>query len=254
MSDMKIENKKRRTLKAVAVVSTGLVVTDVWKKPLINSVLLPAHAQTSASDTTPPVGGNATVAVNSNGVASGSLIARDNSGATPTVTIVSQPSLGNVSLSGLNFTYTASAGPGFTGSDSFTYKVTDASNNESPVYTVSISVNVPDDTTAPTGANATVSANSDGIATGSLIASDDTDTNPTVMIVSQASAGSVSLSGFDFTYTATTGSGFTGSDSFTYRVKDASNNESAVFTITVNSATPADNAPTGADGTFQANK
>jgi len=41
-------NQKRKTLKKVVGVSAVTALTPIsWKKPLLNAVILPAHAQTS---------------------------------------------------------------------------------------------------------------------------------------------------------------------------------------------------------------
>lgn len=66
-SDQKVETGRRRVLAGVlaggAVAGTAAAVPSVWTRPVVQSVLLPAHAQTSADDSDgqsdrPPEDGN----------------------------------------------------------------------------------------------------------------------------------------------------------------------------------------------------
>lgn len=43
-----IENSRRQALKAITAISGGIVATK-WTKPVVDSVMLPAHAKTSFS-------------------------------------------------------------------------------------------------------------------------------------------------------------------------------------------------------------
>lgn len=63
----KTMNSKRKSLKALTALGVGVAATpSAWKKPIVNSIVLPAHAQTSDTDIPavtngPPVGENFTV-------------------------------------------------------------------------------------------------------------------------------------------------------------------------------------------------
>jgi len=47
---MKIDNSKRKLLSLGGVTALAIAAPTSWTKPLVNSVMLPAHAQTSALD------------------------------------------------------------------------------------------------------------------------------------------------------------------------------------------------------------
>jgi len=130
-------NSKRNTIKKIAGVGTiASLLPQAWTRPVVTSMVLPAHAQTS--DTEPPMGADLTADAGFFDTASGTLIAVDNVDLSPTVSIVDQPSQGAVVINGLDFNYEVTDGSGFFGDDSFTYRVTDASGNQSPINTVTI--------------------------------------------------------------------------------------------------------------------
>ncbi|MBL4672049.1 MAG: twin-arginine translocation signal domain-containing protein [Arenicella sp.] len=52
MKDKNSSDKRRNLLKGAAAVGTGAVIATEWSKPLVNSILTPAHAQTSTTGLT----------------------------------------------------------------------------------------------------------------------------------------------------------------------------------------------------------
>jgi len=195
--------------------------------------------------------------------AAGGVLANDTDidSATFTAVLVSGPTQGTLTTSptnptGLNlngsFTYTPNTG--FTGVDTFTYRVNDGagSNNLSNIATVSIfvGVNTPptadDDTYTMGGATLTRNA-ANGVLNGD---NDPEGSALSAVLVGGPSNGLLTLDlDGGFTYTPT--SGFVGIATFTYQANDgaASNNLSNIATVTItvgtNSIPDAD-----ADGTY----
>ncbi len=149
-------------------------------------------------------------------------------GDTLTVASVTQGADGSVVLnSDGTVTYTPTTG--FTGTDSFTYTVTDALGQKS-TGTVSVSVASTDPVTAQS-TTAWAAVNTPMTFAVLNLATDATGATLTVSGVTQGSDGSVVLNS-NGTVTYTPNSGFSGTDSFTYTVKDAQGN-SATGTIAV---------------------
>jgi hypothetical protein len=160
-------------------------------------------------------------------------------------TIVTQPNDGT--LSGLVYTPDAD----FNGSDSFTFKVTDANSADSNVATFTINVSAVHD--APVAVNSTVNLNEDE--SGTLInltqhvtAGDAAVVVGSHVIVAQPSNGNLTgSSGSTMEYTPN--ADFNGTDSFTFTMSDATSATSNVSTITLNVASVND-APVLVDGTI----
>ena len=137
-----------------------------------------------------------------------------------TYSVVGSPAHGTASITNAStgaYTYTPSSG--FAGSDSFTFKVTDAAGTASNTATVSVTVN----DRAPTANNGSVTTSADAAQTGTVLASISyTGQTFTYSIVSQPAHGSVvlnnNMTGF-FTYAPATG--YAGTDSFTFKATDA---------------------------------
>ena len=130
-----------------------------------------------------------------------------------TTTIVSGPSNGVVSGTGLTLTYTPAAN--FNGSDSFTFRVNDGSH-DSNVSTFTITVNAVND--APTADSQSVTTDSNTPASITLTGS-DLETTDLVFEITQGPAhGTLSGTGANVTYTPA--SNYSGPDSFKFVVRD----------------------------------
>ena len=182
-----------------------------------------------------------------------SVLANDtaNSGDSLSVSVVSNVSHGSLTLNA-NGTFSYTPAAGYLGSDSFTYKVHDATNStDSNTATVSLTVvdpNAPvavaDSYTVAENGSLTVLA-----ASGVLHNDSDADSGDTLTaaLISTPSHGSLTFdSNGDGGFIYTPNSGYFGSDSFTYQASDGART-SAVTTVTLN-VTAA--APTANNDTY----
>ncbi|MGG1553917.1 Ig-like domain-containing protein [Paenibacillus ferrarius] len=129
------------------------------------------------------------------------------------------------------WTYTPSAG--YVGPDSFTYKVTDAGGLSSGEATVTIAMNG-----APTASGQSVDVNLNTPKVITLGVTDDlTAVNALIYTVPATTAPSHGTLTQDATvknkWTYTPSAGYTGSDSFTYKVTDEGNLSSSEATVTI---------------------
>lgn len=174
----------------------------------------------------PPVARNSSVSVKQGGSVQVALSYTDPDGPGPyTFTITQNPSHGSLSGTGATRTYTPYAG--YTGSDSFKWKVNDgkADSNEA---TVSITV-TPNQ--VPSVQNSSVVTSQNTPVPVKLSWTDPDGPGPyTVTIVDWPDHGTLSGSGADRTYTPH--SGFSGTDSFSWKVSDGVA-ESATVTVTI---------------------
>ncbi|MFK5949249.1 MAG: Ig-like domain-containing protein [Methylococcales bacterium] len=153
-------------------------------------------------------------------------------------------------------TYTPAAGAGFTGTDSFTYKVNDAYIDSNPHGTVSINItaNPPAicqnlSSSAIAGASSTITidvtdTNVCTIGNGSIVASTLAVSNPS------ANNGSVTVDTITGIVTYTPAAGFAGTDTFTYTVENnnAVASTPAIVAMTVLTSS-AGSPPSSPDGT-----
>jgi hypothetical protein len=152
-----------------------------------------------------------------------------------TVSIVAKPSHGKVSVDSKTGVVTYTPDKNFTGSDSFTYKMKDNSGAYSNVATVSLTIIAPNqppqarDDSATTGKNVPVTVN--------VLANDkDTDGTidpTTVAIVGAAKHGTTSINPTTGVVTYTPATNYTGTDTFTYKVKDNQGAYSNVASVNV---------------------
>ena len=157
-----------------------------------------------------------------------------------TVSIVAKPSHGKVSVDSKTGVVTYTPDKNFTGSDSFTYKVKDNSGAYSNVATVSLTITAPNqppqarDDSATTGKNVPVTIN--------VLANDkDTDGTidpTTVAIVGAAKHGTTSINPTTGVVTYTPATNYTGTDTFTYKVKDNQGAYSNVASVNVTVTAP----------------
>jgi CshA-type fibril repeat protein len=163
-----------------------------------------------------------------------------------TVTGITTPENGTVTDNG-DGTVTYTPNPGFIGTDTFEYTITDPQGNtDTAIVTVVVNPEVPNavDDTGRTPADTPITVN--------VIANDsDPDGDPlTVTGITQPANGTVIDKG-DGTVTYTPDPGFSGTDTFTYTVCDDDGNcDMATVTITVENSPPDavdDSATTPAD-------
>jgi len=154
-----------------------------------------------------------------------------------TYSLVSDVSNGSLILNADGtFTYTPNSE--YFGSDGFTYKVTDG-NGDAVQASASINVIFNNDA-APVANNDNTSTNEDTAVTIDVLANDtDIDGNQTidkasVLVQSGPANGSLSQNFITGEVTYTPNNNFTGSDSFTYTIKDNSLAESNTATVSIN--------------------
>jgi hypothetical protein len=145
-----------------------------------------------------------------------------------------------------SFTYTPNAG--FTGADSFAYRMRDASNNLSDPITVSIQV-FPAGVT-PVGTPDQYQVHTDDVlslpAPGFLANDIDLNGEALTAVSIQDNVDQGTLAAFaDGSFTYTPNAGFTGADSFAYRMRDASNNFSDPVLVTITVLAAANRTPLG---------
>ena len=152
-----------------------------------------------------------------------------------TAAVVTQPQNGVLTFNADgSFTYTPSAN--FSGTDTFTYRASDSVNQSTPA-TVTITVNAVNDIPAAANDTFTTPFNTalTPAAPGVLTNDTDADTGATLTpsVVTQPQHGAVTMNANgSFTYTPT--SGYSGPDSFTYKVNDGTvDSAPATVNITV---------------------
>ena len=139
----------------------------------------------------------------------------------------------------------------YSGSDSFKYRVRDVNGSLSEEATVSITINGTND--PPVGTDFMTSVAGDGSVeidfTTRVTDSDSSINWNTLHVEDQPDSGSVTVDGVNRTITYEPNSGFSGDDTFTYRVADTQGNLSLAHTVTVN-VDDANEPPTAADDVF----
>jgi gliding motility-associated-like protein len=157
--------------------------------------------------------------------------------------VIGGPANGTFTINTTTGAITYTPNPNYSGGDSFTYTVRDASGLISNTATVTVTVTPLND--APVSTNDSYATNEDTpltIAAAGVLSNDtDADGNTlTAVLVTTTTNGTLTLNADgSFTYTPTLG--FNGADSFTYRANDGTTN-SAVSTVTI-TVTPVNNPP-----------
>lgn len=167
------------------------------------------------------------------------LTGSDVEGGGLTFIVLTNPTNGVLSGSPPNITYTPNVG--YTGPDSFTFKVNDGSS-DSNIATISLFLD-PGGNVAPTANNQSITLIED-TPTSVVLTASDANADPLIFsIVSPPSHGSVSGSGANYTYTPALH--YNGSDSFTFKANDGtvdSNIATVTITITAVNDAPIANA------------
>ncbi|AFY64935.1 tandem-95 repeat protein [Geitlerinema sp. PCC 7407] len=165
------------------------------------------------------------------------------------VAIVTGPANGSISINSTTGGILYTPNSNFSGTDTFTYVVSDQAGASSNVATVVVTVSDIND--SPIATNDTASTNEDVALSINVLANDsdiDNSINPaTVSIGSGPSNGSTSVNAAgQVIYTP--GTNFSGVDSFTYTVRDASGSASNPATVFVTVAEVNDRPVLGNDG------
>ncbi len=144
-----------------------------------------------------------------------------------TYSVVTSPGQGVLSGTPPDVTYTPASG--YTGTDSFTFKVNDGTVDSAPA-TVSISVTAPN---VPPVANAQSVTTNEDTTKGIVLSGSDADGDPlTYQVTANPSHGSLSGTKPNLTYTPS--ANYNGSDSFTFKVNDGqADSAPATVSITV---------------------
>ena len=150
-----------------------------------------------------------------------------------------------------SFTYTPN--PGFTGADGFSYRMRDASNNFSDPIAVAIEVHpagltpvgTPDQYVVPNDEQLIIAAR------GFLANDIDLNGEPLTAVSIQENVQHGTLVAFaDGSFTYAPDPGFVGTDSFSYRMRDASNNFSDPIGVSIEVLPPANRTPVGTPDAF----
>jgi MBG domain (YGX type)/Bacterial Ig domain/Bacterial Ig-like domain (group 3) len=207
----------------------------------------------------PPVAGGDTVAVTKNTALNINVLSNDSdpdgSIDVKSVAIVAKPQHGSVSVDSKTGTVTYSPGKNYTGHDSFTYKVKDSSGAYSNVATVSLTITAPNLPPVAYDDGATTVKNS--AVTIAVLANDKdfdgTVDSKTVVIVSGTQHGATHVSPTTGAITYAPATNFTGTDTFTYKVKDNQGAYSNLATVYV-TVLPPNIAPQANDDSAKTKK
>ena len=169
----------------------------------------------------------------------------DKDGDTITVSTATNPLHGTASVlaDGSGVTYTPEAG--YTGSDSFNYKVSDGTTTSTATVNITVSAG----NNIPTATNDTLEVTEDSKNNEIDVLGNDTDADGdalSVVSVTQGEHGSVQLTGGNVFYTPD--ANYSGSDNFTYTVKDGNGGlTSGKVAVTVSAV---NDAPTATNDTL----
>jgi CshA-type fibril repeat protein len=142
------------------------------------------------------------------------------------VVVTSGPNNGTATVDPTTGIVTYTPNPGFSGTDSFTYKVCDSSGN---CVTATDTITV-----TPTATPDTASTNSSSPVKIPVLANDDGKFDPSTVVVTTPPTGGTATPNPDGSITYTPNPGFSGTDSFTYKVCDlAGQCTTATVTVTV---------------------
>ena len=189
-----------------------------------------ATDDTYSTDQDTPAGGNVVTDDTGNGVdndVDGTLA--------PNATIFSGVSSGSLTF-GSDGLFTFTPAPGFFGTVSFTYTVTDDLGAVSDPATVTINVNarpIATDNDYAVAEGSSVSGNVVSDDTGDGVDSDpDSALAPAAAVVANVASGTLTLNA-DGSFTYTPAPAFSGVDTFTYQIQDTDGAVSNVATVTV---------------------
>ncbi|MEM0948599.1 MAG: Ig-like domain-containing protein, partial [Pseudomonadota bacterium] len=197
----------------------------------------------------PPVATGGELLVTLDGAsATGSLSGSDPDNDPVTFQIVSQPATGAVALDDpTTGAFTFTPGPGFTGTDTFSFTVTDDQDATSEIQSVTLRINQIPETDADTG-----TVNQDGTVAIAVLSNDsdvDGDTLSLTAVSDPVNGQAVINPDGTISYTPDTDF-ITGQDSFTYTVTDGNGGTTTgtvVVNVNANPIAPPQTASTGQD-------
>ncbi|WP_205370080.1 Ig-like domain-containing protein [Thermoleptolyngbya sp. PKUAC-SCTB121] len=178
-----------------------------------------------------PVANAATLNTRTGKTEAGVLTATDVEGDPLSFSIVSAPTNGTVTIiNALTGEYTYTPNAGFSGSDSFTFRANDGTDDSAPA-TVSITV-APN--SAPVATNGSLNTRVNAERSGRLVATDPDGDIIRFSIVTAPSYGSVVITNTATgTYTYTPNPGYSGPDSFVFQVTDDVFNATGTISVLV---------------------
>ena len=180
---------------------------------------------TPVNDT--PVASNQSITTAEDAATAITLVGSDSDGNALTYVIVSGPANGTLSGTGANVTYTPTAN--YNGVDNFTFKVNDGTT-DSNIATVSITVTAVNDAPIANSQSANYFINTPKNIT--LTGSDPEGDVLTFTVLTSPTNGTLSGAAPNLTYTPDTG--FSGGDTFTFKVNDGTtNSNSATVALSV---------------------
>ena len=166
-------------------------------------------------------------------------------GDVPTFTVVTQPQHGTLTAGTVSSIVNYTPNTGFSGTDSFTYKATDGQGASSNIATVTITVNA---APQPTANNENIQTTCCTPVQITLTGTDPIAGDvPTFTVVTQPQHGTLTAGTVSSIVYYTPNTGFSGTDSFTYKATDGQGASSniATVTITVNAPPPVGQPTTG---------
>ncbi|HEV8577449.1 MAG TPA: Ig-like domain-containing protein, partial [Thermoanaerobaculia bacterium] len=248
-----------------AVIDTGLYIrytpnadfhgADQFSYQVTDSTGLSSTAQVTVTINPvadPPEAAGDAATTNEDTAVAISILAndRDGDGDTLSISSVTQPSFGSVSINaGGTVTYAPAAN--YNGSDTFTYTISDGNGGSSSarVDVIVAAVNDP-----PVAADDSANLDEDTYVAIAVLNNDsDVDGGPvtrSVIAVTQGVHGTVAINP-DSTVTYAPQANYNGPDSFTYTVSDGIDTDTASVTVTVN---PRNDAPVAADDSATTNE
>ncbi|WP_041584612.1 Ig-like domain-containing protein [Syntrophus aciditrophicus] len=214
---------------ALIVTGSGTRTASAYERSASQAPQLLVTYSTSSQPTNQmPVANAQSVSTAENMAKAITLTGSDPDGDSLIYSVVTAPAHGTLSGTAPNLTYTPSFN--YSGSDSFTFKVNDGTADSAPA---TVSITVTEAANNPPVANAQSVSTAENTAKAiTLTASDPDGDSLTYVVVTAPSHGTLSGTAPDLTYTPA--SGYSGLDSFTFKVNDGTvDSASATVSITV---------------------
>ncbi len=213
------------SLSAGSAYSYQVVARDLYN----NLTSASAIATATTPSNSPPSAGNDSASTNEDSAITINTLANDSDpdGQSLSITTVGSAANGTTSTNGSTVTYTPKAD--FSGSDSFSYTVSDGAGGSATAM-VSISISPVND--APTAINDSGSVATNGTVTIDVLANDSDKEGSLLSLVNVGSAnkGSISINNNKVIYIA---GKKRGNDTVTYTVSDGSNQSTATISISI---------------------